>query len=130
MLKEWLLQCFEIKGVEEIEYKQWATTEKSQLQTFIQSTDEFIERFLGSLKILTRHDFIAQEQAKYLDRKKSNLYDGEFLVIGDFSENYAFIIQDAAQGYHWTNSQATLHHFVFYYKYEGNLYHKKRNLKY
>ena len=75
------------------------------------------------MKTLTRHDFVAQEQAKYLDRKKSNLSDGEFLVIGDFSENYAFIIQDAAQGYHWTNSQATLHHFVFYYKYEGNLYH-------
>ena len=50
MLKEWLLQCFEIKGVEEIEYKQWATSDKSQLQTFIRSTDEF-ERFLGSLKL-------------------------------------------------------------------------------
>ena len=94
MLKERLLQCFEIKGVEEIEYKQWTTTNRSQLQTFIQSTDEFIERFLGSLETLTRHDFIAQEQAKYLDWKKNNLSDGEFLVIGDFSENYAFIIQD------------------------------------
>ena len=60
MLKEWLLQCFEIKGVEEIEYKQWTTTDRSQLQTFIQSTDEFIERFLGSLKTLTRHNFIAR----------------------------------------------------------------------
>ena len=64
-----------------------------------------------------------QEQAKYLDWKKSNLSDREFLVIGDFSENYAFIRQDAAQGYHWTNSQATLHPFVFYYKYEGNFCH-------
>ena len=59
------------------------------------------------MKTLTRHDFIAQEQAKYLDCKKNNLSDGEFLVIGDFSENYAFIIQDAAQGYHWKNNQAT-----------------------
>ena len=75
MLKEWLLQCFEIKGVEEIEYKQWTTTDRSQLQTFIQSIDEFIERFSGSLKTLTRHDFIAQEQAKYLDWKKNNLSD-------------------------------------------------------
>ena len=32
-------------------------------------------------------------------------------------------MQDAAQGYHWTISQATLHPFVFYYKYEGNLCH-------
>ena len=72
------------------------------------------------MKTLTRHDFIAQKQAKYLDWKKSNLSDGEFLVIGNFSENYAFIIQDAAQRYHWTNNQATLHPFVFYYKYEAN----------
>ena len=100
MLKEWLFQFFEIKEGEEIEYKQWTTTDRSQLQTFIQSTDEFIERFLGSLKTLSRQDFIAQEQAKHLDWKKSNISDGEFLVIGDFSENYAFIIQDAAQGYH------------------------------
>ena len=113
MLKEWLLQCFEVKGVEEIEYKLWTTIDRSQLQTFIQSTDEFVERFLGSLKTLTRHDFIAQKQAKYLDWKKSNLSDGEFLVIGNFSENNGFIIQDAAQGYHWTNNQATLHPFVF-----------------
>ena len=96
MLKEWLLQCFEIKRVKEIEYKQWTTTDRSQLQTFIQSTDEIIERFLRSLKTITRHDFIAQEQAKYLYWKKSNLSDGEFLVISDFSENYPFIIQDAA----------------------------------
>ena len=75
MLKEWLFHSFEIKGVEEIEYKQWTTTDRSQLQSLIQSTDEFVERFLDSLKTLTRHDFIAQEQAKYLDWKKSNLAD-------------------------------------------------------
>ena len=76
------------------------------------------------MKTLTRHDFIAQKQAKCLDWKKSNLSDEEFLVIGNFSENYAFIIQDAAQEYHWTNNQATLHPFVFYYKYEANLCHR------
>ncbi|CAF2145756.1 unnamed protein product, partial [Rotaria magnacalcarata] len=122
-LKEWLFQCFENKGIEEIEYKQWTTTDRLQLQTFVQSTDEFIERFLKSLKTLAMHDFIAQEQAKYLEWKKSNLADGEFLVIGDFSENYSFIIQDAAQGFHWTNNQATLHPFVFYFKTDGELRH-------
>ena len=28
----------------------------------------------------------------------------------------SFLVQDAAQGYHWHNSQCTLHPFVFYYK--------------
>ncbi|CAF4874203.1 unnamed protein product [Rotaria socialis] len=46
-LKEWLLQCFKNKGIEEIEYKQSTTTDRSQLQTLVQSTDEFIKRFLN-----------------------------------------------------------------------------------
>ena len=39
--------------------------------------------------------------------------------LGDFSENYTFIIQDAIQRYHWTNTQATLHPFVYYINLEG-----------
>ena len=45
---------------------------------------------------------------------KATLKTGEFLVTADFSENYSFILQDAAQGFHWNNSQATLHPFVAY----------------
>ena len=41
----------------------------------------------------------------------------------DFSENYAFILQDAAQGFHWNNSQATLHPFVAYFIDSGELCH-------
>ena len=48
---------------------------------------------------------------------------GHFLVICDFSENYSFVLQDAAQGFHWNNSQATLHPLVAYYKESGELQH-------
>ena len=37
------------------------------------------------------------------------------IVVADFSENYSFVLQDASQGFHWNNSQATLHPFVAYY---------------
>jgi hypothetical protein len=40
--------------------------------------------------------------------------------LGDFSENYSFIIQDAAQGFHWNNQQATIHPFVSYFKNSKN----------
>ena len=33
-----------------------------------------------------------------------------------FAENYSFIVQDAVQGHHWNNSQATLHPFAVYFK--------------
>ena len=33
----------------------------------------------------------------------------------DFAENYSSIVQDAAQGLHWKNSQSTIHHFAIYH---------------
>ena len=40
-----------------------------------------------------------------------------------FSENYSFVLPDAAQGFHCSNSQATIHPFVVYYKDSGELKH-------
>ena len=53
---------------------------------------------------------------------KLNLQPGVFQVIADFSENYSFVLQDEAQGFHWNNSQATLHPFVVYYTESSKLY--------
>ena len=44
------------------------------------------------------------------------LSEDNVLVLLDFAENYSFLIQEAIQGYHWNNSQATLHPFVVYRK--------------
>ena len=44
-------------------------------------------------------------------------------MMADFSENYSFVLQDAAQGFHWNNSQATIHPFVAYYMKSGELQH-------
>ena len=41
----------------------------------------------------------------------------------DFSENYAFHVQDEAQGYHWTHSNCTVHPVVCYYNVNGDLQH-------
>ena len=41
---------------------------------------------------------------------------GEIIVFADFAENFAFVLQDAAQGFHWNNAQATIHSFVVYYR--------------
>jgi len=37
------------------------------------------------------------------------------VIVADFSENYSFVLQDAVQGVHWNNSQATIHPFRGYY---------------
>lgn len=63
-----------------------------------------------------QHDFIAKEQARYLKERRDSLDLGEFIIVGDFAENYSFVLQDAVQSFHWNNLQATLHPFVGYYK--------------
>ena len=36
-------------------------------------------------------------------------------------ENYAFVLQDASQSFHWNNDQATLHPFVVYFRQAGKI---------
>ena len=65
---------------------------------------------------LTAHSYIAKCQSKYLKNLKENLNDSEYIVLGDFAENYKFIVQDEIQGYHWNKDQCTLHSIVIYFK--------------
>ena len=53
------------------------------------------------------HDFIAKQQSLYLTPRKELLLDNEYIVMTDFAENYSFVLQDAVQGFHWNNAQAT-----------------------
>ncbi len=75
------------------------------------------------LEILLPHSFIARQQASFQAKLKSELLAGEVMLTADFSENYSFVLQDAAQGFHWNNAQATIHPFVVYYMDSGELYH-------
>ena len=122
-IKELLSTGFEEKEIDEIEYKQWTNTDRSKLETVVMSSDDFVEEFLDRLDQLKAHDFISKRQAMYLNHRKERLGDGEFVVIGDFSENYSFVVQDAAQSFHWNNSTATIHPFVYYYKQGDEIKH-------
>ena len=122
-LRTQLTQCFEEAQVDTVEFKQWTTTDRSTLETKVQTTDDFLEQFLSKLQLLKRHDFVAKQQTQYLQSRKESLVAGEFLVIGDFSENFSFVVQDAAQAFHWNNNMATIHPFVYYYNAQGSLSH-------
>ena len=121
--KEELTTLLDESDVEQIVYKQWVSTDRSTLETFCVPVEEFAEIFGEKLELLCPHSFIASEQASFYTKCKTNLQPGEILVTVDFSENYSFILQDAAQGFHWNNSQATLHPFVAYYIDSGELCH-------
>lgn len=88
------------------------------------SAEEFVEVFCNEARSLLQHSFIAKQQSSYQRFVKDNLANDECMAICDFAENYAFIIQDAAPGFHWNNNQATVYPVVLYYKSNGILSHK------
>lgn len=66
-------------------------------------------------KLLT-HSFVAKQQMIFLKKMKDELPTGHVIALGDFSQNYSFVIQDEVQGYHWNNDQASIHPYVYYYR--------------
>lgn len=109
--------------VDSIIYKQWVSVDRCTLETFCKSADDFVDVFCEKLEVLLPHSFIAKQQSSFQTKLKPDLLPGELLVSADFSENYSFVLQDAAEGFHWNNSQATIHPFVVYYMDSGELRH-------
>ena len=63
---------------------------------------------------LTTHSYIAKCQARYLRQQKEKLTKDCCIVLGDFAENYTFVIQDEIQNYHWCKTQCTLDPVALY----------------
>ena len=122
-LKNYLQKLLEENMIDEIVYKQWISVDRSSLESICNTCDEFVESFCEKLNILLFHYFVAKQQAKFYVDCKSGLKIGELLVAVDFAENYAFVLQDAAQGFHWNNAQATIHSFIVYYTNSEKLCH-------
>ena len=100
----------------EIDFKQWTTTDCTELIFRKLPVDEFINFLREKLDKITAHSFIAGAQSQYLKQLKDNLKPNEAVVLVDFAENYQFQVQDEIQGYHWNKNYCSLHPFVVYYK--------------
>ena len=108
-----------------MKYKQWVNTDRSQLEDKEEFADEFITLLSDMLYKLPKHHFIAKSQNQYLKDLKASLKPNECIIILDFAENFSFVVQDAAQAFHWNNTQATIHPFVVYHKSNnGDLCHR------
>lgn len=101
--------------IEEIDYKQWTTTDRCTIISLTCAANEFIQNLCRDLKKLLRHDFTAKTQNSFYRRIKNALKPGQFLVVLDFAENYTFTAQEAPQGFHWNNKQASVFQVVVYY---------------
>ena len=122
-LKDYLNDVMDDNYIDSIQYKQWVSVDRSTLETITKSADDFVDSFCDQIKLLIPPSFIAKQQSLFQMNVMSSLLPGQFIVIGDFSENYSFVLRDAAQGFHWNNAQATIHPFVAYYRESGKLEH-------
>lgn len=109
---------------EEVHYKQWVTVDRCSLTEKVENSSDFMESLSKSITNLTKHHFTSKHQSQYFKNLKNNLQSQEGCLVGDFAENYSFIIQDAVQGFHWENVQCTVHPFVFYWKHSDNVCHQ------
>lgn len=120
----YILSLEEVQCMDTISYSKWTSTDRSILESHSSSIDDYIDLLSDSIIKLTKHHYVSKTQSKYLMTLKERISSHEVIIIGDFSENYKFVIQDATQGFHWVNEQATLHPFVIYYKDGRKLKHK------
>ncbi len=121
VLRNMLSELFDENNIETLTYKQWTSTDRSTLETVVETVEEFLDTLIDSLVKLHTHSFIAKQQTLFLNNLKATIAIGIFLTLLDFSENFSFLVQDAVQGFHGNNSQATIHPFVFYFKDENNV---------
>lgn len=123
-LQQVLQDAFDDADIDNVKYSRWLLVDRAALETLCKSTDDFIEALCTDLRVLLPHDFTAKQQAAYHRELKNDLGEGEFVVDLDFAQNYTFVVQDAAQQFHWNNNQATIHPFVIYFRDAAQLKHE------
>lgn len=121
---EYLRRLLSKSYISEVKYAVWTETDRATLLTIQESTDDYIDNLLARLESLKPHSFIVKKQSEYIKLRRSKLAAGEVMVCFDFSENYAFVAQDAAQAFHYNNDQSTVFPVVYYYKKGSDIIHK------
>lgn len=124
VFEEMLEEIFRKHEIQNINHKQWVSTPRAALETVQVSSTEFVHNFCKLREAYLKHSFIATEQANCYKSIKKNLQSDQCIVICDFAENYAFVIQNAVPGFHWNNNQATIFPIVFYYNDNGLIKHE------
>ena len=102
-------------------FKQWVSTDRCHLIEVAEDYETFTESLSNKINQLTRHHFVAKNQSIYFKNIKENVKTNEVVVVGDFSENYSFTVQDEVQSFHFNRPQCTVHPFCVYYKESNNL---------
>ncbi|KAK3929167.1 ARL14 effector protein [Frankliniella fusca] len=106
---------FDSEMVEEVTYNQWECTDRGNIITKISSIEDFVEDLVTLLEDLVTHHFIFKEQSSYFNERLNTLKDGEVVIVGDFAENYSFLVQNSIKAMYFNQKQSTIHPFSVTY---------------
>jgi len=71
-----LTTVFDENDIESVTFKAWQSSDRTTLETYVKSEDEFANLVIEKLKKMHPHNFVSQQQAKFLKCLKGNLGDG------------------------------------------------------
>ena len=123
--KDNLVQCLQSKfedydDEDPVEYSQWISTDQTEMIRCSSTVAEFIDKLVEKLNKLIPHSHIAKSQASFFKSLKETVSSNVTVISMDFNENYAFIIQEEAQGYHWSSNSCTIHPVMIHCKDASN----------
>ena len=105
-------------------YSQWQTTDRGSLITVTSTCEEYEDTLISAINAIAKHLSLAKCQANFLRAKKESQKANEVIVLGDFAENYQFLVKDEIQSYHWSKEYCTLHPLMVYFIHnDGNIQH-------
>ena len=119
-LSEYIDAIDVLSNVDEIKYKLWTKQDRCNLIEVAESTEEYSTSLMKNIIDMAEHHYIAKSQSKYFKNLKENLLPNEAILVGDFAENYAFVVQNEVQSFHYEKSQCTVHPFALYFKENGS----------
>ncbi|KAJ8677362.1 hypothetical protein QAD02_013149 [Eretmocerus hayati] len=125
-MRNFLLDKFEENDMSVIRFETWTHTERCSIVTESLNTHNFLDLLCERLMKSKTHDFSARQKSAFVKELKINLQPGQFIVGFDFAENYAFVVQNSAQSFHWNNNQATIFTVVINYVGNGELKHRSQ----
>eukprot|EP00112_Aurelia_sp_Birch-Aquarium-sp1_P006733 Seg1737.9 transcript_id=Seg1737.9/GoldUCD/mRNA.D3Y31 product="hypothetical protein" protein_id=Seg1737.9/GoldUCD/D3Y31 len=107
-LRSYLQTMLDEEVHDEISFQQWQSTDRTKLVTQSMIASEYIDLLIETIDALTPHSYIAKCQAKYLKSRKEDLPEDSLIVLGDFAENYTFVVQDEIKYVYFSFQQKML----------------------
>lgn len=123
-VSNYLINVLGEADISTVEYAKWISVDRTTMVNVTASVEDFADEFKVALSKLKSHSFITWKQSEYQKSLKDNLPTGTVLMMFDFTQNFTYVAQDAAQAFYFNNSQCSVFPLIFYYKEGGILKHR------